>query len=264
MDYAEINKNSWNKKVDIHVNSDFYDNDNFLKGKSSLNKFELDLLGDLKGKSILHLQCHFGQDTISLARMGATATGIDLSDKAIDTARKFNEQLGTNAEFICCNIYDLPNHLDKTFDYVFTSYGTIGWLPDMNKWAEIVARYLKPGGQFVLVEFHPVVWMFDDNFEKITYKYSSPDPIIETYEGTYAQPDSDIKSEYVMWNHGIAEVVKNLLKHNLSIESMEEYDYSPYACFNNIVEFENGKYHIKNFGDKVPYVYSIVAKKSDI
>ena len=148
---------------------EFYDLDNFVKGKTSLNSIELDLLGDVKGKTILHLQCHFGQDTISLSRLGAEVTGIDLSDKAIQSAQQIAKDTHSNANFICCDIYDLPNHLDKQFDIVFTSYGTIGWLPDLDKWANIVSHYLKPNGQFVFVEFHPVVWMFDDNFEKIGY-----------------------------------------------------------------------------------------------
>ena len=103
--------------------------------------------------------------------MGAHVTGIDLSDKAIDQARILAKELNVDTEFICCNIYDLPKHLNKTFDIVFTSYGTIGWLPDLNAWANIVSQFLKPKGQFIFVEFHPVVWMFDDNFESIGYNY---------------------------------------------------------------------------------------------
>ena len=165
--YIDINKKSWNNKVDFHVQSDFYDLDGFLKGNTSLNDIELALLGDIKGKSILHLQCHFGQDTISLARLGAAVTGIDLSDKAIEKARELSLKTDTAASFICCNIYDLPQHLDKQFDIVFTSYGTIGWLPDLDKWAHIVSRFLKPTGRFVFVEFHPVVCMFGDDFKEI-------------------------------------------------------------------------------------------------
>jgi 2-polyprenyl-3-methyl-5-hydroxy-6-metoxy-1,4-benzoquinol methylase len=112
---------------------------------------ELELLGNVKGLSILHLQCHFGQDSLSLARMGAHVTGIDLSDKAIKTAQELNAELHLNAEFICSDIYDLPQHLNKQFDIVFTSYGTIGWLPDLNKWAQIIHHFLKPEGKFIFV-----------------------------------------------------------------------------------------------------------------
>ena len=161
--YIEINRQSWNNRIDTHLKSEFYDLEN------SLNSIELELLGDLSGKTILHLQCHFGQDTISLSRLGAEVTGVDLSDKAIESAKQIAKQTKSNTTFICCDIYDLPNYLDKQFDIVFASYGTIGWLPDIDKWAKIVTKFLKPNGQFVFVEFHPVVWMFDDNFEKISY-----------------------------------------------------------------------------------------------
>ena len=120
--YIEINKKSWNKRTPLHLLSNFYDVDGFLKGKSSLNEIELKLLGDVKGKNILHLQCHFGQDTISLGRLGANVTGIDLSDKAIESANNLSVKANIEATFICCNIYDLPNHLNQQFDIVFTSY----------------------------------------------------------------------------------------------------------------------------------------------
>src|SRR5688572_730649 len=136
-DYLEKNRRLWNARTDVHVTSEFYELDKFLAGKSSLNEIELNLLGDLKGKSVLHLQCHFGQDSISLARLGAEVTGVDLSDKAIAKAKELAKQTGANAEFICTDIYELPQHLDKKFDVVFTSYGTIGWLPDLDKWAKI-------------------------------------------------------------------------------------------------------------------------------
>ena len=161
LNYIEVNRNAWNNKVEIHLKSDFYDLNGFLGGKSSLNDVELQLLGAIKGKSILHLQCHFGQDTISLSRLGAEVTGVDFSDSAIEAARKLAVATQSNAQFICCDLYDLPEHLDKKFDIVFTSYGTIGWLPDLNKWSEIVSYFLKPMGHFVFVEFHPFICIFD-------------------------------------------------------------------------------------------------------
>lgn len=259
--YIEINRNSWNNRTDSHLKSDFYDLEGFLNGKNSLNDIELKLLGNLQGKNVLHLQCHFGQDTISLSRLGAEAIGVDLSDKAIESAQQLAIETKSSAEFICCDIYDLPNHLDKQFDIVFTSYGTIGWLPDLDKWANIVSRFLKPGGQFVFVEFHPVVWMFDDNFETIGYRYFNSGAIIETESGTYADRDADITQSYVMWNHGLSEVINSLIKNGLEIQSLDEFDYSPYNCFNNTVEFEPQKYRIKHLEDKIPMVYSLVAAK---
>jgi ubiquinone/menaquinone biosynthesis C-methylase UbiE len=224
----------------------------------------LELLGDINGKSILHLQCHFGQDTISLSRLGASVTGVDLSDKAIESAKQLAKETNSDATFICCDIYDLLLHLDKQFDIVFTSYGTIGWLPDINKWANIVSMFLKPGGKFVFVEFHPVVWMFDDNFEKIDYRYFNTGAIIESESGTYADKQAKISQEYVMWNHGLSEVMNSLIKNGLEINLLNEHDYSPYNCFNKTIEFEPRKYRIEHLEDKIPMVYSLVAfKKSN-
>jgi ubiquinone/menaquinone biosynthesis C-methylase UbiE len=257
--YIEINRQSWNNRTDIHIQSEFYDQAGFLKGKNSLNDIELNLLGNIKGKSILHLQCHFGQDTISLGRLGADVTGVDLSDKAIDRAKQITKDTNSNAKFICCDVYDLPNHLNEKFDVVFTSYGTIGWLPDLDKWAKIISRFLKPNGQFVFVEFHPVVWMFDDNFDKISYRYFNSGAIIETENGTYADKKADITQSYVMWNHGLSEVINSLISNGLEINALDEFDYSPYNCFQNTLEFEPNKFRIEHLNNKIPMVYSVIA-----
>jgi ubiquinone/menaquinone biosynthesis C-methylase UbiE len=257
--YIEINRQSWNNRTDTHIQSEFYNQAGFLKGKNSLNDIELNLLGKIKGKSILHLQCHFGQDTISLGRLGADVTGVDLSDKAIDRAKQIAKDTNSNAKFICCDVYDLPNHLNEKFDVVFTSYGTIGWLPDLDKWAKIISRFLKPNGQFVFVEFHPVVWMFDDNFDKISFRYFNSGAIIETENGTYADKKADITQSYVMWNHGLSEVINSLISNGLEINALDEFDYSPYNCFQNTLEFEPNKFRIEHLKNKIPMVYSVIA-----
>lgn len=260
-DYIEKNRQSWNQRTELHVTSAFYDVPGFINGASSLKDIELQLLGDVKGKTILHLQCHFGQDTLSLARLGATVTGIDLSDKAIEAARELAQKVQQDATFICCDLYDLPNHLDEQFDIVFTTYGTIGWLPDMDKWAKIISRYLKPGGQFVFVEFHPVAWMFDDAFEKVAYNYFNAEIIEEKEQGTYADKDAAVIIEYTSWNHSISEVVNSLIDNGLEIKKLDEFDYSPYNIFVNPVETEAGKFRVAQHGNKLPLVYSILAIK---
>ena len=261
--YLSINKASWNARTEIHVDSEFYDIDSFLKGKNSLNDIELPLLGDLTGKSVLHLQCHFGQDTISLGRLGATATGMDLSDKAIAKAEDLAKQANIDATFICCDVYDLPQHLDAKFDIVFTTYGTIGWLPDLDKWAKVIAHFLKPNGKLVFAEFHPVVWMFDNDFDKIGYNYFNTEAIVETESGTYTNPEAPIVQKYVSWNHPISEVVNSLVQNGLAINLLNEYDYSPYNCFKHTIEFEPSKFRIKHLDNKIPMVYAIVATKND-
>lgn len=262
MDYKEINRQLWNKRTDAHLTSDFYDVAGFLKGTTSLNPIELELLGDVSGKSILHLQCHFGQDSISLARMGANVTGADLSDNATSRAEELAAQTGADARFVCCDIYDLPQHLNGQFDIVFTSYGTIGWLPDLDKWAGVIAHFLKLGGRFVFVDFHPVVWMFDDNFKEVAYRYFNSGPIVETESGTYADKSAEIHQQSVGWNHSIGEVVNNLISKGLTILSLEEFDYSPYNVLRNSIEEEPKKFRVAHLGDKIPIVYSIVAGKA--
>ena len=192
---------------------------------------------------------------------GAEVTGIDLSNEAIETAQQLAIKTNRSARFVNSDVYDLPNHLNEKFDVVFTSYGTIGWLPDMDKWANVIQHFLKPGGEFIFVEFHPVVWMFDDDFSMVGYNYFNDGPIVETQEGTYANPESGVKLDYVMWNHGMAEVISSLIKAGLTIGEMHEFDYSPYNCFSHTEEFETGKYRIKHLGNNIPMVYSIKAKK---
>ena len=258
MNYKETNKKSWNIRTEHHVQSDFYNVKGFLDGETSLDEITLDLIGDIKGKKVLHLQCHFGLDTLSLARMGADVTGMDLSDKAIDEARLLAEKAGLDAEFICCDIYDLPNHLDEQFDLVFTSFGTIIWLPDMDRWAEIITRFLKPSGQFVFIEFHPVVWMFDDDFTKITYRYFNSAAIVEEEMGTYAKTEAPINIKSITWNHGIGEVVNSLISNGLCVDSIQEYDFSPYDSFKHTIEISPKRFRIKHLGNRIPMVYSVV------
>lgn len=257
--YLEINKAAWNKQTPYNVNSEFYNNGSFKIGKNSLNDIELNLLGNIAGKTILHLQCHFGQDTLSMVKLGATATGIDFSDLAIAEAQKLSAETGLPAKFICSDVYKLPEVLDEKFDIVFTSYGTIGWLPDLDKWAAVIAKFLKPGGRFVFAEFHPVVWMFDTNFEKVEYRYFKDEAIVETSSGTYADNDAPIEFETVSWNHSIGEVITSLVTAGLTIESFNEYDYSPYNCFKDMYEYETGKFRTKVHGNKLPMVYSLSA-----
>lgn len=141
MSYIQTNKTLWNNKVSIHLDSEFYDMAAFMAGKSSLNTIELDILGNIDGLKVLHLQCHFGQDTISLSRLGARATGIDFSEKAIEIAERIAKKTASNTKFICSDVYELPKVLDEKFDMVFTSYGTIGWLPDLDAWASVISHF---------------------------------------------------------------------------------------------------------------------------
>lgn len=261
--YFKSNLKLWNKRTAIHKSSEFYDVEGFKKGKNVLTNIELAELGDVSGKSMLHLQCHFGLDSMSWARLGAEVTGIDFSDAAIDTARKINDELGLNARFICSNVYDLKQQPDQKFDIVFTSFGVVGWLPDLNRWADIISHFLKPGGTFYMAEFHPVVWMFDDEFTKLTYSYFNSGVLEIEQEGTYTDRNADIKFNEYSWNHSISEVINALINHGLNINLMNEHDYSPYDCFRNTVKNDDGNFFIEGYEKVLPMVYSIKATKSN-
>jgi len=259
-EYIKANKALWNQKTEIHQKSDFYQMPAFLKGATSLQAIELALLGDVKGKRILHLQCHFGQDTISLARMGAKVTGIDLSDKSIAKANELAKTLAVDANFICCDIFETDQFVDGQFDIVFASYGTIGWLPTLDRWGQIIQHFLKPNGRFIFVEFHPFIWTLDDaSFTKITYSYFNVAPIIETPSSSYTDGPTHPPMTSYSWNHPLSEVFQALMTHGLLIEDFQEYNTSPYNCFPNTVALSDG-YQIKGMEDKLPMVYSIIAK----
>ncbi|GAB2838627.1 class I SAM-dependent methyltransferase [Ferruginibacter profundus] len=259
--YFEANKEGWNKRTAIHKASAFYDLDAFKKGKSSLNKIELEEVGDVKGRSLLHLQCHFGMDTLSWAREGAMVTGVDLSNEAIALAQQINDELQLNASFICCNVYDTTAYVKQQFDIVFTSYGTIGWLPDLEPWAKMIAATLQPGGFFYIADFHPTLWMLDDAMEKLTYSYFNDEVIVTEQQGSYTDRTAAIQYTEYGWNHPFSEIFTALIEAGLQIEFLHEYCFSPYNCFANTEQGEDGMWRLKGMGNKFPMMYSIKAVK---
>lgn len=259
----EVNRALWNARTRHHVGSKFYDVEGFLKGANPLGAHELELLGDVRGRAVLHLQCHFGLDTLSLARMGARATGLDLSDEAIAEARKLAERAGVQAEFVLANVLDAQPGFEGRFDLVFTSYGVLGWLPDLRPWARNVARWLKPGGRLVLVEFHPAVWMFNNEFTQVAYSYFNRERIVELEEGTYADTAAPIALPSHTWNHPLAESITALLESGLRIERFTEQDGSPHDCFVNTVRGVDGLYRIQGMEGKLPMVFSVVASRAE-
>ena len=261
MNYLEVNKTTWNAKTPIHIASDFYDMEGFLKGNTSLKSIELVQVGEVSGKKMLHLQCHFGQDTLSWARMGAKVTGLDFSETAIAYAQKLNDELGLDAKFVCSDVYEAANVLTEKYDIVYTSYGVLGWLPDMQKWAKVVAERLETGGVLHLIEFHPVVWMFDNDITYIQYSYFNREDIIEEEEATYADKNASLTSTSITWNHPLSDVVNALISAGLQIEMLQEYDFSPYSCFPNVVPAPDGNFYLKDKEGKMPLVYSIKARK---
>lgn len=257
MDYLKINKAAWDKRTAIHIKSKMYDVAGFLAGDDhiSLTDIELTGLGDVKGKSLLHLQCHFGQDTLSWARLGAKVTGVDLSSAAIEQATTMATQTGLDARFICSDVYSFNEAAQEQFDIVFTSFGTIGWLPDIQQWADVVARSLKPGGTFYIAEFHP----FHDIFDGYSY-FHKPEADVDE-EGTYTENDTGETSTLMTWAHPLSDVVNALLAAGIQINQLNEYPHSPHNCFAGLVEREKGRFYLTHNGQDIPMVYSIKGSK---
>ncbi|OLS31179.1 MAG: Ubiquinone biosynthesis O-methyltransferase [Candidatus Heimdallarchaeota archaeon AB_125] len=262
----KANLAKWNEACKIHAKSSDYDMEGFLKGNNSLHEIELESLGNVKDKTLLHLQCQFGMDTLSWARLGARVTGVDFSDKSINLANELNEHLNLPAKFICSNIYDLPEVLDEEFDIVFTSYGVLCWLPDIEKWASIVSRYLKRGGTFFIAEFHPFLWIFDDeNPEKLEYKYPyfyGEEPLHYKTEYTYTEQEEMIENvDNYNWQHTFSKIITSLIEAGLKIQEVKEYPFTFFPQYQfmekegrDIWTFKDNKYNL-------PMVFSIKAIK---
>jgi 2-polyprenyl-3-methyl-5-hydroxy-6-metoxy-1,4-benzoquinol methylase len=262
-EYFELNRKTWNAKTPVHLESDFYNVKDFKAGKiTSLNDIELSELGDVNGKSLLHLQCHFGMDTISWAKLGAKVTGVDLSDEGIKQAKTLVKEMNIPADFVCSNVYDAKDVIKDKFDIVFTSYGVIGWLPDVNKWAETVSYFLKPGGTFYIAEFHPVMFLLDEKSTNIKYEYFHCEcPTIEEVSGTYANREAQMQTKICWWIHSFSDIINALIKNGLDIEFIHEFDYSPYNIFPTMHETSKGKWQVKGLERKVPMIFSIKATK---
>jgi SAM-dependent methyltransferase len=225
--YVRLNQELWEEWTDINYRSPFYDVDGFLVSPPPLDELVRTGLGDLAGKRVLHLQCHFGLDTLRIAREAAHTTGVDFSPKAIAYARALAARMGVAATFVESDIYDLANQLTGEFDVVFTSYGVLAWLPELRRWGETIARFLRRGGTFFIAEAHPTIWIFDSDAPDLRVKYSyfpGPEPLVVTSEvGNYADPTAPItKSEYA-FAHSLEEIFTSLRDAGLQIDDFREY-----------------------------------------
>lgn len=267
-EYRRSNLELWNNWAQLHFGSMTYDVEGFKAGKNSLGPIELGELGDVSGKTLLHLQCHFGKDTMSWARLGATVTGVDFSDKAIEIARRLSAELSIPAAFVRSDIYALPAALSGQFDIVFTSYGAICWLNDLDEWARIAANYLKPGGVFYIAEFHPFLMVFEDTEDKqhlkTTYPYSSAEPLRFETQGSYAAPDADYRGVEYGWNHSMGDIINALIKAGLQIEFLHEHHVSvDGGTFKALEPTGNGWFQLKDPVERaaIPLMFSIRAHK---
>jgi SAM-dependent methyltransferase len=268
-EYMKVNEELWDKLAKIHYKSKFYDVEGFLRGNQTLDAIELEELPDLSGKKLLHLMCHFGLDTLSLARLGADVTGVDFASEAIQLARELAKTTKIDARFVCSNVYDLPKTLVEKFDIVFTSGGVIMWLPDLEKWAGIINQFLKPGGVFYIREFHPFAYVFenDDSVTDLQVKYPyfhGREPLKFEDEGSYASEAAEIgRVPSFEWNHPISRIINVLIDAGLTINFFHEFPVTTYKALPFMIEKERGRWILPSDEDKIPLMFSLKATKSN-
>lgn len=267
-EYTETNRKHWDEVVPIHVNSEFYDVDAFRAGRSKLKPVELSEVGDVRGKTLLHMQCHFGLDTLSWARHeGAIVTGADFSEPAIEAARRLAAECGIDARFVVSTIGDLPSRLDLQFDVVFTSYGVLCWLPDLARWAQVAAHFVKPGGLFYIAEFHPISMIFDDAEDvddlRVRYPYfPGEEPLRFVDAGDYTDRSAPLRNNTTYeFLHPVGDVVSALADAGLRIEFLHEFPFSTYQFMQITERLPDGTVRLTKHDGSVPLLYSIRATK---
>ena len=273
-DYLKANLASWDEAVGLHVGSELYDVAGFRAGDTSLSAIELGELGPLvgAGTSLLHLQCHFGLDTLSWARRGATVTGVDFSGEGIRTARALAREVGLTkrATFVQSDVESLPDKLSGSFDVVFTSWGALIWLGDLERWAEVVAHFLKPGGILYIAEFHPYSFLLADDSTadslRIGYpyfQYGVPQRFDE--DGDYAVPDATLEHTVTFeWLHGFAEILDPLLRRGLRLDFLHELPYTvPGLPFAFVEKDDRGMQRVKGHHEDFPLSFTLKMTKED-
>jgi SAM-dependent methyltransferase len=260
------NKANWDDRTSVHLASGFYDVEGWLRSGRGPREREVAALGDVAGLSLVHLQCHFGLDTLAWARAGATVTGLDFSPAAVDAARNLAERSGlaSMARFVCANVYEARRALDhENFDIVYVSLGALCWLPDVARWAQEVGGLLKPGGRFYIHDVHPVAWALDEDGRLLAYSYfEEDDPYVDDSEATYTDADRGIEPRRTYeWNHGIGEIVTALTSQGLKLEWLVEHDWTVLQRFPWLVEDSNGNWTSPPGAPRLPLTFTILASR---
>ena len=268
-EYEQANKNRWNELATLHFKSDFYHLKAWRNGGSSLLPIETKEVGDVSGKKLLHLQCHFGMDTLSFARMGASVTGVDFSDEAIDLGNQLASDLNLDGKFICENVLELrdsPHLKGEKFDIIFTSYGVLCWLSDLSKWSKVISQYLKPGGVFYIIDSHPFTNGFDNENETTHWKPIIPyftDKVFRydiEYSYTGQKISQGAQASYE-WFHTTSEIINNLIKAGLKIEFFNEHPVSSWRQFAFMHSKDGKTWELNEDKVDLPLSFSIKACK---
>jgi SAM-dependent methyltransferase len=267
-DYQTTNHDLWNAWTSLHETSDFYDLSGFKAGQSSLRPIERAELTEVAGRSLLHLQCHFGLDTLSWARKGAIVTGVDFSEQSIILAQSLSAELGIPATFVCSDIERLPDMLSGQFEIVFSSYGVLPWLRDLRRWAEVIAHFLKPGGIFYLVDDHPLMRTLHTNEAgELTVANSyffTEEPSRIAARGSYAAPGDEQAPlrEWYIWNHSLGEILGVLIGAGLQIAFLHEFPFAMRAKFPGMQRSDDGVWRFSR-PPEFPLLFSLQAHKPE-
>jgi SAM-dependent methyltransferase len=271
-DYRTVNKASWDERVPAHAASPDYQVERFAEDPGFLSqviRFDLPRLGTISGLRGVHLQCHIGTDTVSLARLGASMTGLDFSAPAVEQGRRLAGRIGADASFVEADVYSAPDVLGRgAFDLVFTGIGALCWLPDIRRWAAVVADLLRPGGRLFLREGHPMLWALDDTRQDdllvVRYTYfEREEPLVFDTGGTYVETDAEFRHNVTCeWNHGLGEIVTALLDSGLQITALTEHDSAPWEALPGKMErLDGGEWRLADQPWRLPHTYTLQAVK---
>jgi 2-polyprenyl-3-methyl-5-hydroxy-6-metoxy-1,4-benzoquinol methylase len=267
------NRTWWDTSTPVHYRSRMYDVPGFLQGRIGLDRFIVDEVGDVRGKRLLHLQCHFGMDTLNWARLGADVTGFDFSHEAITTARRLARDAGIKATFVESNLYDVGHRFDGRYDVVFTSWGVLCWLPDLRPWGELISGALRPGGFFYIAETHPFAARFESEGEVRTsrdlvlrYPYFVEDGGLRFEPQKSGGPDyADPEYRHTLptneWPHPLSEILGVLLDAGLQIELFRERPEIVWRMFSGMVRSDDGYWRLPDGVTRIPLSFSLKARK---
>jgi SAM-dependent methyltransferase len=270
-DSLGVNRRAWDERAPVHAASADYGFDEFIREPEHLSgvvRFDVPLLGDIRGQRGVHLQCHIGTDTVSLARLGARMTGLDFSSASIEQARHLAESCGTAVDFVEAEVYQAPEVLAAgSFDLVYTGIGALCWLPSIARWAEVVARLLAPGGRLFLREGHPMLWAVDEavSTERLVIGYpyfETAEPIVFDEPGTYVETDAVLEHTVShSWNHGLGEIVSALLANGLAITGLVEHRSLPWNPLpeGQMAKDDDGEWHLVSHPERLPLTYTLQA-----
>jgi SAM-dependent methyltransferase len=270
--YRDVNRANWDDRVAAHAASPDYAVARFTDDPSFLSEvvsFDRTRLGDIAGLDAVHLQCHIGTDTVSLARLGAKMTGLDFSAPALEHGRRLAEAVGVDVDFVESDLYGAPDALGRErFDLVYTGIGALCWLPDVRRWAEVVASLLRPGGRLFIREGHPILWALteprEDGLLVIEFPYfEQVEPMVWDENGTYVETDAVFTHNVTHeWNHGIGEIVSAVLAAGLELTALEEHDSVPWnALPGQMTEIGGGEYRLTDRPERVPHTYTLQARR---